>query len=362
MGFRYRVVSVRSGQIMRRGGSASSCPRRDDRDSDWGEAASRIDTIGGGAIISTGSAATVPKDTTLLRQAYLKKATPRSDALQPTSDTRIPGGGFDDRAGKTLTWNADNSLVGMVGPDNVTEGYGYDTEGQRVTRQRAIPQPNGVTTVYVGGIWEEDAPSGTTRSLYQFNGKVVAQRAVTGSTATVTYLHGDHLGSVSASTDSASVLIAQQRYKPYGEVRQGVGTLPTKRGFTGQYQDDTGFYYYNARYYDPGLARFASADSIVPGAASGKGGAAATLGYDEKTRLTAADDRLPRTALRHGGESGERLHAAERLPVPVVRRGQAAGRRGEVAVGAGQPAGAQPLQLRPQQPPALHRPDRARLA
>ena len=33
-------------------------------------------------------------------------------------------GNMSSRAGKTLTWSADNSLASLVGPDNVTEGYG----------------------------------------------------------------------------------------------------------------------------------------------------------------------------------------------------------------------------------------------
>jgi len=43
---------------------------------------------------------------------------------------------------------------------------------------------------------------------------------------------------------------------------------------------------YGARYYHPGLGRFISADTIVPGAASGSGGGLATIGYSEQTRLT----------------------------------------------------------------------------
>jgi hypothetical protein len=38
--------------------------------------------------------------------------------------------------------------------------------------------------------------------------------------------------------------------------------------------------------YDPNLGRFVSPDSIVPGAASGKGGGAATLGLDGSSQLT----------------------------------------------------------------------------
>ena len=42
------------------------------------------------------------------------------------------------------------------------------------------------------------------------------------------------------------------------------GGRTRKRGFTGQLLDGTGFYYYNARYYDPTIGRFISADTVVP--------------------------------------------------------------------------------------------------
>ena len=46
------------------------------------------------------------------------------------------------------------------------------------------------------------------------------------------------------------------RYDPWGS---------TRRQYTGQMNDgNTGLYYYNARYYEPGLARFVQADTIVP--------------------------------------------------------------------------------------------------
>jgi len=60
----------------------------------------------------------------------------------------------------------------------------------------------------------------------------------------------------------------------------------TNINYTGQRLDNgTGLLYYHSRYYDPGLGKFVSPDTIVPGAASGKGGDAATIGYSGKEEL-----------------------------------------------------------------------------
>ncbi|MCB8953070.1 MAG: RHS repeat-associated core domain-containing protein [Ardenticatenales bacterium] len=64
-------------------------------------------------------------------------------------------------------------------------------------------------------------------------------------------------------------------YTPYLPYRtapthlQPAGLPYTDRGFTGQkHNDDLGLIYYNARYYLPGVGRFVSADTIVPGPAN----------------------------------------------------------------------------------------------
>jgi RHS repeat-associated protein len=81
----------------------------------------------------------------------------------------------------------------------------------------------------------------------------------------VYFIHSDHLGSTSLTTDITGTVVAETRYLPYGEERWITGTLVTDFTFTGQRAErGFGLMDYNARYYDPGLGRFVSADSVVP--------------------------------------------------------------------------------------------------
>jgi RHS repeat-associated protein len=121
--------------------------------------------------------------------------------------------------------------------------------------------------VYEEGLWEELTYSGAWQ-LYPFNGQVVARRDVHVNTAV--FLHGDHLGSMTWATNASGNAVGGQEYGPWGNVRAGSGSLlSTGLNYTGQYLDGTGLLYYHARYYDPVLGRFISADSVVPGNASG---------------------------------------------------------------------------------------------
>ncbi|MBN2841922.1 MAG: RHS repeat-associated core domain-containing protein [Sedimentisphaerales bacterium] len=91
-----------------------------------------------------------------------------------------------------------------------------------------------------------------------------------------TYHHSDHLGSASVMTDFNGNLSQHYGYSPFGtsvyeKNTSLLSSLNSLTGFdisnrfTGQILDEeTDLYYYGARYYDPFLARFVQADSIIP--------------------------------------------------------------------------------------------------
>jgi RHS repeat-associated protein len=163
-----------------------------------------------------------------------------------------------------LTYDAENRLTGVSG--TVSASFTYNGDGQRVTAT------NGATTTYIGNYFEWKDSAGT---KYYFSGSIrIAMRTSAG----LSYLLGDHLGSTSLTVDSSGGNPRELRYYPWGEVRFSSGTTPTDYRFTGQMEDSyTNLYWYGSRWYDQSLGRFIQPDTIVPKA--GEGNNPNAIGY-----------------------------------------------------------------------------------
>jgi len=83
------------------------------------------------------------------------------------------------------------------------------------------------------------------------------------------YHHKDHLGSTIGVTDDTGALVWKTDYEPYGLQRNswqkttGMSSLIRHRYTDQEFDAETGLYNYNARLYDPSIARFISPDTIV---------------------------------------------------------------------------------------------------
>ncbi len=78
----------------------------------------------------------------------------------------------------------------------------------------------------------------------------------------IRYYHADALGSIIALTDDLGQVKTQYNYSPFGETEILGEPSDNPFQYTGRENDNTGLYYYRARYYSPRLKRFVSEDLI----------------------------------------------------------------------------------------------------
>ena len=163
------------------------------------------------------------------------------------------------------TFNAENRLASITNttadPDQ-TWTFVYDGDGNRVKQTN----PDGTITLFLGGgvYTVEDAAGNPAVTKYY---AIAGQRVAMDGSGGLQYLLTDHLGSIVAILDSVGDLVpdSEQRYMPFGEPRLAADS-PTDFGFTGQRSlAAVGLMDYNARFYDAGIGRFVSADSVGEG-------------------------------------------------------------------------------------------------
>jgi RHS repeat-associated protein len=81
------------------------------------------------------------------------------------------------------------------------------------------------------------------------------------SAGVLTYLHQDRIGSIIATTNSTGAVTNKGAYGPYGESAAAIAG--TSFGYIGQrYDNETGLYYFNRRYYSPVIGRFLQPDPV----------------------------------------------------------------------------------------------------
>ena len=198
------------------------------------------------------------------------------DAPKETEETR-PENLFTYR--RNYTWNEKNLLT-KSSDRSYTVHYRYGEDGQRALKYTEEGRSetlyfNNFYTIHIP-VQDKNNPQGLRVHKHIFVGN---SRLVTAMTHTDNngdnaeqrekryYYHSDHLGSAQFVTDWRGRQYEHIEYTPYGElwieeVAAGLDKLPFR--FTGKEMDEeTGLYYYGARYLDPKYSRWLSGDPAL---------------------------------------------------------------------------------------------------
>lgn len=210
-----------------------------------------------------------------------------------------PGDAPDSAGSATFTHDANGRMTGMAHLPGTLEwshtdalrtvdlggggqaSYVYDASGQRV--RKVVTRLGGLQEerIYLGGYEVFRRRRGgvvvferTTAHISDGQGRIALVETVTidrdhpGSdrSPVIRFQFGNHLGSSLVETDGTGQVISYEEYHPYGTtslwLAAGAAQVSVKRyRYTGKEKDDeTGLYYYGARYYACWLLRWTSAD------------------------------------------------------------------------------------------------------
>ena len=175
---------------------------------------------------------------------------------------------------KTDTWEYSYDLLNQLEQVKkngvVVSSYIYDPNGFRVQKVGSkgkidyVPLLNGE----VG--YRKEFSTGKEYSFIYVGGQHLARvNDVIGGDGKKFFYHNDHEGSALVVTDENGNKVVDRDFAPFGEKiktsdREELYPNETEDGFTGkEFDEETGLYYFNARFYDLEIGRFISEDSVA---------------------------------------------------------------------------------------------------
>lgn len=157
--------------------------------------------------------------------------------------------------------------------------YVYDTNGDRVRKVTEHSATAGQTptrlkeTIYLDGFdvyrrYQHDGVINRERTTLHVKDHDESIALIDNASGekhglAIRYQYTNHLGSVSLELGQDGQLLSYEEYTPYGATSYFFAKIPKRYRFTGKERDkESGLYYYGARYYAPGIARWISCDPI----------------------------------------------------------------------------------------------------
>ncbi len=176
---------------------------------------------------------------------------------------------------RTYEWNAENQMTGTT-DESLTVNYTYGADGKRASKYTHSSE-----TLYFNDYWVWHIDSATrsrggkvTKNIYlgteRIASRIGSYNTYDGEERENTFFyHPDHLGSAQLVTDHSGNEYQRLEYTPYGETWMDLKSetslilkLPYKFSAK-ELDEETGLYYYGARYLDPKYSRWISADPAM---------------------------------------------------------------------------------------------------
>jgi RHS repeat-associated protein len=172
---------------------------------------------------------------------------------------------------RTITWDEENRIQAVF--DNGQEkDYKYDDQGQRMIKRG----PQG-ETVYVNQFFTQRPGANGTKHVYAGTTRIASKLVLQGTPNSnpngttpvekdIFFYHPDHIGSTNYVTDLNGKLFEHLEYFPFGEswVEENTNQQRTPYLFSAKELDEeTGLYYFGARYYDPRTSVWQSPDLLL---------------------------------------------------------------------------------------------------
>ena len=184
------------------------------------------------------------------------------------------------------TWNHADRMIGYrVQPQNaavasVEARYLYGSDGLRAKKwvRKNGNTSNDESAVYLDSVFEQHCwqERGVTKqnnhlSTMDNSSRVailgVGERQTDDGTPTVHYHLGDHLGNnaveVGGDDSTGKDFISREEYFPYGETSLGSFAKKRYRYSDKERDEESGLYYFGARYYSPWLCSWTSCDPLT---------------------------------------------------------------------------------------------------
>lgn len=261
-------------------------------------------------ILQPSTTATLPKETNYLldyryTSSHPHAVTDAGDKLYAYDNNGNMTGWTSKTSGKkrTILWNEENR-VREIDDNGKATYFLYDDAGERVLKRGQHGE-----TFYVNRFYSVKNGELATKCVFAGNTRVVSKLVKTPNTTTANtaasipgsqgldhgngnktgiirrlpdgtstgvlppvekdeyFYHGDHLGSSNIITDASGSVYQHLEYFPFGETWIDEGKTPSNipgYQFTGKELDpETGLYYFGARYYEPVISRWISADPAL---------------------------------------------------------------------------------------------------